>query len=424
MKKIKILQALALAFVVCGSVRAQEEKKTKNEPTELDIITRENKLSEQENKKKIIPLVNETEKLKAEYELMLQKNKNELAETELRFKKLSLENNLAKEEFKKELERLSRENAKLKLENEKTLEQIKADNARKSERIKLEKKRISLELERLRLEKEKIAQEVAKLDIKLDERAKKEKWKDEVNKDPDYREEPFVNGTLVISDRRISLNGPIVFGVADYIADRIHYYNNKSHEQPIFLVIDKSPGGSVMEGYRIIKAIEASKAPVYVVVKSYAASMAAIITTLAERSFAYPNAFLMHHQMSTMNWGNIRELEERLEMAKEWEKRLLVPVAKKMGITLKKFKKKMYENNSEGNWEEFADDAVKLKWVNKIADEIRETGILKNPDKYSFSKSPVNFEEKTDKDGKRYVQLPRLEPFDFYFIYNPDSYYR
>jgi len=32
--------------------------------------------------------------------------------------------------------------------------------------------------------------------------------------------------------------------------------------------------------------------------------------------------------------------------------------------------------------------------------------------------------EKTDEKGARYMSLPRLEPFDFYFIYNPDRYYR
>ena len=32
--------------------------------------------------------------------------------------------------------------------------------------------------------------------------------------------------------------------------------------------------------------------------------------------------------------------------------------------------------------------------------------------------------EKTDDKGRAYVQLPRLKPFDLYFIYNPDGYYR
>ena len=33
-------------------------------------------------------------------------------------------------------------------------------------------------------------------------------------------------------------------------------------------------------------------------------------------------------------------------------------------------------------------------------------------------------EEKIDEKGQRYVSLPRLDPFDLYYIYNPDRYYR
>jgi hypothetical protein len=33
-------------------------------------------------------------------------------------------------------------------------------------------------------------------------------------------------------------------------------------------------------------------------------------------------------------------------------------------------------------------------------------------------------EEAIDQQGKPFVGLPRLEPFDFYYLYNPDNYYR
>ena len=103
---------------------------------------------------------------------------------------------------------------------------------------------------------------------------------------------------MVISDRRIPLNGPITNETADYVTTRIHFFNNKDPKLPIFIVIDDSPGGSVMAGYRILKAMEGSDAPVHVVVKSFAASMAAAIATLAKHSYAYPNAVILHHQIS------------------------------------------------------------------------------------------------------------------------------
>jgi ATP-dependent Clp protease protease subunit len=136
----------------------------------------------------------------------------------------------------------------------------------------------------------------------------------------------------------------------------------------------------------------------------------------------------MHHQMSTVNWGNMTQIKEQYEKAKEWERRVMAPVAKKMGISTEAFRKKTYENSSDGDWEEFADKAVALKWVDHIVDTIEETGFVKNPDYAPAapgSKTAVPaLEEKTDESGGRYVKLPRLEPFDFYFLYNPDKYYR
>jgi len=228
-----------------------------------------------------------------------------------------------------------------------------------------------------------------------------------------------------VSDRRIQLNGPIISGTADYVAERIHYFNNKSKELPIFVVIDYCPGGSVMQGYRIVKAIESSPAPVYVVVKSFAASMAAVITTLADYSYAYPNAIILHHQMSGGMYGNLTQQAEQLENAKEWARRLSEPVSKKMDITPEKFVELMYENNSDGDWEEFANKAKELKWVNEIVHEIREAGVRKRPQ--GDAPQPIFFfwqDEEVDSDGQRFVRLPKLQPFDHYFIYDPDRYYR
>ncbi|MCK5107008.1 MAG: hypothetical protein KAQ76_05555, partial [Elusimicrobiales bacterium] len=72
----------------------------------------------------------------------------------------------------------------------------------------------------------------------------------------------------------------------------------------------------------------------------------------------------------------------------------------------------------------FGDKAKKYKWVNNIAHEIRETGLIKNPDASKPSKAKTRLMEKIDDKGQPYVTLPRLSPFDFYYLYNPDNYYR
>ena len=89
----------------------------------------------------------------------------------------------------------------------------------------------------------------------------------------------------------------------------------------------------------------------------------------------------------------------------------------------------VYEKNSDGDWQEFGDKAVDYKWATSVVDRIEETGFIKNPDAEADAKPAKrsyygDLDEKTDEKGQRYAQLPRLDPYDFYFIYNPDRYYR
>src|SRR5260221_13390772 len=114
-----------------------------------------------------------------------------------------------------------------------------------------------------------------------------------------------MNGVLSISDRRIALNGVITSETANRVTERINYFNNQNREFPIFIVIDDSPGGSVAAGYKILKTMSGRHAPVYVVVKSFAASIAAGITTMATKSFAYPKPIILHHHLSGRTCGNL-----------------------------------------------------------------------------------------------------------------------
>ncbi len=182
-----------------------------------------------------------------------------------------------------------------------------------------------------------------------------------------------------------------------------------------------------------------SRAPVYTVVKSFAASMAACITTLSKKSFAYPNAIILHHQLSAGVMGNLTQHRESVKELEEWWKRLADPVAEKMGITRDEFITQMYKKSSTGDWNEFANDAQKLHWVDTIVEEIEETALLRHPDTLASSQSspsPTRAEANAsghlesdvmngqDERGKPIALLPRLNPLDAYWMYNPDGFYR
>lgn len=361
--------------------------------------------------------------------------------------RLSAENALAEERLKAETSALRAEITRLKMEKELlgeklALEAMKRQAAQQDNVVRLEeeKAKLSVDAELAKTRAEYLANElkavqaeagieVTRLQNEISRIEMEEKRKAYADAKPQYLENPLrEDGTLVISDRRIALNGPITMATADHVTERIDFFNNADRKHPIFIVIDQSPGGSVMAGYRILKAMESSDAPVHVVVKSFAASMAAGITTLAKESYAYPNAIILHHQISNTLYGQLN-LTQQAEMVKEsqrWWTRLAQPVANKMGITTEEFIKRMYEHSSSGDWSEFGEQAKELKWVNHIVQGIEETSFTRNPDaKRGPSPQPqAEMAEEVDPNGKPFSYLPRLTPKDVYFLYNPDGYYR
>ena len=357
-------------------------------------------------------------------------------------------NKLAAERLTTETTSMREELARLKLGRELLTERQAYDEAKRQAarseefaKIEAEKDRLTQEgkLARLRLDKldnelreaqAQTALELTRMQNEIECIETSKKRAQYADRQPVYLMDPLKDdGVLVVSDRRIALNGLITGSMADSITNRIQYWNNKDRTLPIFIVIDSSPGGSVMAGYRILKAMESSAAPVHVVVKSFAASMAAAITTLATQSYAYPNAVILHHQISSMTLGQLNLTQQR-ELAQEserWWARLGTPIATKMGITPDELVKKMYSHSSSGDWSEFGEQACHLKWVNHIIQGIDETSVIRDPDSDPAAAKTARaaaLAEEIDANGRSFAWLPRLEPKDVYFLYNQDGYYR
>ena len=388
---------------------------------------------------KTVELKKETTKLAAERDRLVTENaiaKERLA-AELASRRAELERTaLRNEEEKARLaaefdvarQKTDRELATLKMESEKlVLEGLIA------------KSRADMRLSEMRMQEAEARSEITRLTTVIEQKEKELSAAQYAASAPAYPENPHEGKTLIVSDRRISLNGPIMTLSADDVSERIAYFNNKNAKLPIFMVIDTSPGGSVMAGYKILKAMQGSEAPVYVVVKSFAASMAACIATLADKSFAYPNAVILHHQISSGSFGNLTQQKESIQEIEEWWQRLAGPIAVKMGISTEDFIKKMYSKVSTGDWSEFADKAIGLKWVDHIVEEIRETAQVKHPDLTprplpTFTFLPLRGAEASaaipyltegiDEKGRPCMFLPRPNPKDVYYLFNPDGYYR
>jgi len=421
---------------------------------ENDQLRLANEVAQQKQSQALQQLQAEKGKLEAELALLGAKDSTAAAPDKSKIESLQRTQKLRDAQLTEELSGLSAEQNRLKQNQDVNSAKLQAElSANKAElerakvaedmldmksrvkiaNLKREQDQISAEnglaAEKRRAEQSKIADEQMRatamaqtITAQITNRDAEDKWRDAVNAPPAYTMEPFKDGVLTISDRKIEMDGPIVTGSADNVCDRIDYFNNQDRTKPIFIVINNSPGGSVMQGYRILKAIETSDAPVHVVVKSFAASMAATIATLAPHSYAYPNAIILHHQMSGAAIGNMTDMEQEVKTMQEWERRLAEPIAKKMGISLDEFKAKMYSAKKSGDWDEFADKALQLHWIDHLVNEIREEGIRKKP---TENKIPSwMFMMKKDEKDNPYMALPPLEPFDCYFMINPRNFYR
>ena len=383
-----------------------------------DRLLLENSLRDEKLRKDLAATQTEVARLKAESDLLKAKAERAIAENKIEME--TLNSAAALESARKQAEmqaqlitlRSARDRAELEAELA-TAELTKRQNTFKATEIEWTMK-------------------TAELRAKLALREKEEEVDSYAEEKPVYLKNPVTaDGELILTDRRISMNGLITPATADFVCSRIDYFNNKNKEWPIFIVIDDSPGGSVMAGNKILESMSSSTAPVYVVVKSFAASMAATIATLAPRSYAYPNALILHHQISNGMMGNLTEQREGLRTLEQWWKRMATPIAAKMGIPLEDFVKQMYAHTATGDWQEFADEAVKLHWIDQVVGRCRETAWRKNPDSGMASHNQVATAdgasastEKVDSKGRAYKTLPHLNPVDCYYLHNPDGYYR
>jgi ATP-dependent Clp protease protease subunit len=238
-----------------------------------------------------------------------------------------------------------------------------------------------------------------------------------------YPKDPVIDGVLHISDRRIPFNGVVNDRLAREVTSAIAFYNAQDSEAPIFIVIDRSPGGSVMSGYMILQAMETSKAPVYVVVKGYCASMAAIVTTLAQRSFVYPQTIVLHHQASTGVTGNMTQMQEQLKWSKVWCERIFIKVANRIGVPLDDFVANMYKATATGDWKVHGDEAGRLKWVTDVVERMAEDGALTSVTPPSPAPLPQSgfgdTDAKAGANGRVREELPTAGPCDLWWVYDP-----
>lgn len=134
----------------------------------------------------------------------------------------------------------------------------------------------------------------------------------------------------------------------------------KSIKNPVYLLIN-SPGGSVLDGARILSAMEAAKSPVYTVCLQLCASMAAIIHQYGTERYMVDRSILMFHPASGSLSGNVFEMQSRLNWILRYTNKADVYIANRVGITVEQFKAQ-FDNEI---WID-AEDSLNRKFTDKI----------------------------------------------------------
>jgi ATP-dependent protease ClpP protease subunit len=145
---------------------------------------------------------------------------------------------------------------------------------------------------------------------------------------------------------------------------------------------------------------------VYIVVKTFAASMAAIITsTYAENSYVLKNALILHHELSMGAEGNTSKHKASLAGMIRWQEVLFAPIAKRKGISVDQFVDGLYKIKRDGDAVLFATDAVKEQWIFNTIDSIEDG---------SFTEITATIAQPT---VKQLQDEEDRSPEDFYHIY-------
>lgn len=107
--------------------------------------------------------------------------------------------------------------------------------------------------------------------------------------------------------------------VAQNIIDNGKNLLNK--DKYIYLHIN-SFGGSVFSAFSTIDTIINLPVPVVSIIEGAAASAATLISVMCSYRVIYPNSYMLIHQLSSMAWGKMDEIEDEIVNLKELMRRI------------------------------------------------------------------------------------------------------
>jgi ATP-dependent Clp protease protease subunit len=195
------------------------------------------------------------------------------------------------------------------------------------------------------------------------------------------------------SRNTITIRGPIQHeSVGDFMMK-----TSQIDSKEIYIYIS-SPGGSVMEGMKIvdiIKSLEKSGRKVSCI-SDFSASMAFIILQSCPRRLATFSSVLMQHQMSLGLEGNIENVNTYLDFIRQIDVELNKLQADKIGMPEEQFKRKIendwWIHGPDAKKNSVVDDIVLIKCHQELYGkyEILSVSTMFGPVKLKYTKCPLS----------------------------------
>lgn len=139
-------------------------------------------------------------------------------------------------------------------------------------------------------------------------------------------------------------------------------YDIEYKPKPIKIMID-SYGGQVYQILGLLAVIDKSKTPVHTYVTGAAMSCGFMLLIHGHKRFAYKHATPLYHQVGSVAWGKLKDMEESVIEAKRLQEILEKLTLERTKITAKKLEK-IYKTKKD--WFMTAEEALKLGVVDEI----------------------------------------------------------
>ena len=249
---------------------------------------------------------------------------------------------------------------------------------------------------------------------------------------PNNAYDDAINTINLNENNMVSIRGPIDSDSTNKFFQDIMKLDKES-EINIFI---NSPGGSVMEGLKIVNYIEMINDYTNVnCIADFAASMAFIITQSCQNRYALKSSILMQHQMSLVNQGNLFNLNNYMDMINDMNVEIDYNQAKRINITYEEFKNRITNDwwlyGTKAKEMNVVDDIVNTRCSDRLITSTEKTKIntIFGEVEYTFNLCPLVRHPLKVKFNKEYNYLNENNNYEKYYnkyinYFDSNSYFK